>query len=420
MSSKPRLSKSIPPPSKRIGLVLSGGGARGAYEAGVLHYIRTMLPPKVRLRNFDIGCGSSVGAINTCYLAATAHNPAQQGEEIRRIWENLTSDNIYRRDSTAFWDFLGKSSRGILRNIFGPGRGAHPHFHGFLDTTPFLPFIEKIIPWAMISNNIRSGLVKAVSIVATNVFTGRMELFIEKNHAVEYTGEYIHHLTSIQAIHAKASAAIPLVFPTVQIDGIAYTDGGLRLNTPMSPAIQLGADALLVIGLHHRAKPGEKIPFHGVKGHAPAMGQVLGRVMNSIFLDRTQYDLEQLERINRIIDWGEMLYGKDYLHDLNGMLMEKSIKGDIANRGLKRIQVIRIRPSEDIGEVFSHCFRRGKKVHLSMFEKFLSRFLDIDPSGGVDFLSYISFIPEYLKKLLDLGFEDARRHHNELKEFLEG
>src|SRR5262249_33044325 len=158
-----------------------------------------------------------------------------------------------------------------------------------------------------------------------------------------------------------------LVFPSVLIDGIAYTDGGLRLNTPMSPAIQLGADSILVIGLHHYAKPGEKVPFHGTKGHPPALGQVLGRVMNSIFLDRIQYDIEQLERINRIIDWSEAVYGKDFLKELNAMLHHRNIRGDIANRGLKRLNVFRIRPSEDIGEIFGHCFRRGRDK-ISSFE----------------------------------------------------
>src|SRR5262249_557001 len=117
--------------------------------------------------------------------------------------------------------------------------------------------------------------------------------------------------------------------------------------------------------------------------------------------------------------WGEDLYGEDFLKDLNQMLRKKNIRGDIANRGLKRLHVIRIRPSEDIGEVFSHCFRRHRDENLTSFEKFLVRFLDIDPTAGVDFLSYISFLPDYIKKLLDLGFEDARTHHNELKEFFE-
>ena len=402
---------------RKLALVLSGGGARGAYEAGIIHYIRTMLPPQVKYRQFDIQCGSSVGAINTSYMVATSHDLDKQGRDCWALWENLRSENIYRRDTMALWEFLFRSGKGIFLNFLRKRKGKH--FTGFLDTSPLLPFLEKVIPWPMISKNIRDGLVQAVSIGATNVFTGRMELFIEKGPEVEYTGEYIHHFTPIQAIHAKASAAIPIIFPSVLIDGIAYTDGGLRLNTPMSPAIQLGADAILVIGLHHRAKPGEKIPFHGEKGKEPALGQVLGRVMNSIFLDRIQYDMEQLDRINRIIDWGEMLHGPSFLQDLNQMLKKKEIRGDIANRGLKRLAVLRIRPSEDVGELFSETYNRVREKSMTPFEKFLVRTLDVDPSHGIDFLSYINFVPEYLKKLLELGFEDARQNHNQLKEILE-
>ncbi len=408
---------SLKKPAKTLGLVLSGGGARGAYEAGVIHYIRTMLPPKIRGRVFDVVCGASVGALNASFVAATAHDIKMQGENALKLWQNVREEDIYRRDGKALWDFVSKSSQGVISNLLrreGHGR----HFNGFLDTAPFLPFIKKIMPWDRISQNVREGLVRAISLVATNVFTGRMELFIEKAPEVEYTGEYITHFGKIEPIHAMASAAIPIVFPSVMVDGIAYTDGGLRLNTPMSPAIQLGADAILVIGLHYRA-PAHEIPFHGEIGKAPPLGQILGRVMNSIFLDRINYDIEQLERINRIIDWAEMLHGKSFMDDLNEMLVEKKIRGDIANRGLKRITAIRIRPSEDIGEIFSDCFQKNNKRHFSAFEKLLVRFLDIDPTKGIDFLSYIVFMPEYLQRLLDLGFEDARRNHDALVGFFE-
>ena len=115
-----------------------------------------------------------------------------------------------------------------------------------------------------------------------------------------------------------------------------------------------------------------------------------------------------------------MLHGKNFLDDLNAMLRREKIRGDIANRGLKRLHVLRIRPSEDIGEIFSECYQKERSDRRSsLFEKVLLRAFDIDPDGGVDFLSYISFRPEYLKKLLDLGFEDARRHHDHLREFFE-
>lgn len=410
-----------PKRAPKLALVLSGGGARGAYEAGIIHYLRTMLPTNIRSRNFDIICGSSVGAINSCFLAATAENPQHQGEAAYEIWKNLRPDQIFRRDTKALFEFLTRGGGGILLNLLRrsrPKKGAS-HFQGFLDTTPFLPFLEQAIPWPQITKNIDRGVLQALSVSTTNVFTGRFELFVQKRPEVEYTGEYITHFTPIEPIHAKASAAIPIIFPTVLIGGIAYTDGGLRLNTPMSPAIQLGADSIFMVGLHHRAS-GEKVPSHGIRGQQPSLGQVLGRVMNSIFLDRTQYDMEQLERINRVIDWGEMLYGKKFLNDLNRMIVKKKIRGDIANRGLKRLNVFRIRPSEDIGELFSHIFQRQRDKHFTLFEKFMLRLLDIDPTGGIDFLSYIGFLPEYLSKLLELGFEDARSHRHEIVEFLAG
>ena len=399
--------------------MLSGGGARGAYEAGVLHYLRTMLPTKQRSRQFDIHCGASVGALNTCFMAATAHDNEFQAAQLRSLWEKVREDNIYRRNLRALFTFITKSSTGVLMKLIrGSARGS-PHFPGFLNTEPFLPFIRSVIPWKMITKNIDSGLIQALSIVATNVFTGRMEFFIQKSDQVDYTGDHVVHFTKIMPEHARASAAIPVIFPTVLINGIAYTDGGLRLNTPLSPAIHLGADAIFVIGLNHRAAPGEKIPFSGERGQQAALGQVLGRVMNSVFLDKIQYDIEQLERINRMIEWSEAVYGKNYLGKINDHILKKEIRGDVADRGLKKLEALRIRPSQDIGEIFRRAFQQRSRAHLTTFEKFLIRFLDVDPNSGVDFLSYITFMPEYLKALLDLGFEDAKTHHNAIKEFLD-
>ena len=402
----------------RLALVLSGGGARGAYEAGIVHYLRTALPARVRKRRFDIHCGCSVGAINTCFTVATAHDHDFQGREIKRLWESVRQENIYRRNISALAGFISRSSAGMFsKMIKGSGKGTL-HFPGFLDSSPFLPFIKKVIPWKNITKNIDSGLVQALSLVATNVHTGRMELFLQKHPTVQYHGEHMIRVTTIAPEHARASAAIPVIFPTVLVNGIPYTDGGLRLNTPLSPAIHLGADSILVIGLNHRAAPGEEVPSLGEKGEQAALGQVVGRVMNSVFLDKIQYDLEQVERINRIIEWGEAVYGNGFLTKINKMLKKNALSGDIADRGLKKLRVLRIRPSLDIAEVFRHCFPKEKNLHFTTFEKFLIKILDVDPTSGVDFLSYIAFMPGYLKKLFELGFEDARSHHQELVEFL--
>ncbi len=404
---------------KKLALVLSGGGARGAYEAGVLHYLRTQLPPSCKNRNFEIICGASVGALNSCFMASTAHVPELQGNEIYRLWENVREENIYKRNLKALFEFLGKNSKGMMMKFLRRSGTESPHFPGFLDTSPFLPFIEQAIPWKRIGRNIQEGFLDAISIVTTNVFTGRLELFVQKNEKVPYRGEAIIHNGPIQPVHAAASAAIPVIFPSVMINDVAYTDGGLRLNTPLSPAIHLGADAILVIGLNHRAKPGEKVPVQGVKGEPPALGQVLGRVMNAMFLDKIQNDMEQLERINKIIEWCEEMQGKSFLSKMNSFLGKKKDVGAFGERGLKKISVFRIRPSQDIGNIFSQCFRHEGSEHFTSFEKFLIRFLDADTKGGIDMLSYISFLPSYLQRLLQLGFEDMKSRHEEIVEFME-
>lgn len=408
-----------PASQSKLALVLSGGGARGAYEAGVIHYLRTMLPESCRSRVFEVICGASVGALNSCFMASTAHVPELQGNEIFNLWEKVREEDIYKRNLKALFEFLSKNTGGMMMKFLRrPGKET-PHFPGFLDTSPFLPFITQAIPWKRIGRNIQEGSLEALSIVTTNVFTGRLELFIQKSDKTKYLGDGIVHYGPIQPIHAAASAAIPVVFPTVMIDGIAYTDGGLRLNTPLSPAIHLGADSILVIGLNHRAKPGEKVPFQGVKGEHPALGQVLGRVMNAMFLDKIQNDMEQLERINHIIDWCQELYGKNFIAKMNKFLKGKKNTGSFGERGLKKLRVFRIRPSQDIGNIFSQCFRQEGEEHFTSFEKFLIRFLDADTRGGIDMLSYISFLPSYLRRLLELGFEDAKDQHEALVEFME-
>lgn len=416
-----------------LALVLSGGGARGAYEAGVLHYIRTMLPPEVsQKRRFDILCGSSVGAINICQLAATAHDLTYQGNNIYAVWKNLTQKNVYKRDTWSFAKLFTRTLFGITSNLFSRSPSdLHPyrkkHFKSLLNTAPLVPFLKSVIPWRQISLNIRNELIQAVSLTATNVLTGKIELFVEKHPSVKYSGHYIFHDVKLEYYHALASAALPVIFQTVQIHDQHYMDGGLRLNTPMSPAIQLGAEKVLVIGLNYR---GERADVAGVglpkpdslmtHSQAPTLGMMLGKIMSSIFLDKLDYDIEQMHRINRIIEWGEGCFGKDFVDRVNEYVVAKGIHGDIADRGLKKLSAMSIFPSRDLCRVFSECvddkdfFTKG----LSRFERSLLKILDVDHLTSKDFLSFVMFIPEYLQRLLELGFEDARTHHDALIEFM--
>lgn len=417
----------------RLALVLSGGGARGAYEAGVVNYIRTQLPKEVAARaKFDLHCGSSVGAINSCFMASTAQDPKHQGEKMYALWKALKQDDIYKRNIAALSNLVGRSLSGIGKNIFGLSspnpRGGGTHFTGLLDTAPFHNFMEKIIPWESLHRNIASGTIDAVSLTATNMSSGKMELFLEKHDSVRYSGHYPVRLVKIAPDHARASAAIPIVFPTIKIGQHYYADGGLRLNTPLSPAIHLGADRLLVIGMHpvqmrsleERTLPPFDVLTHSIEDVTPpTLGEVIGIVLNSLFLDRIDYDLEQLARINRIVDWGETTYGTNFIDQINQTLVKKRIRGDIASRGLKRLHAFSIFPSEAISEIFADCLSNPAliKKHLGAFEKFILRMLDIDLVHGQNFLSYMMFIPEYIERLLELGFEDAKKNHDGLVEF---
>lgn len=411
-----------------LGLVLSAGGARAAYEAGVIHYIRSGLPKNIARKAFDVLCGSSAGAINTVGLAATANNPLHQGDHMRKLWLDLTQDHIYKRSLSTAASFVVNSVTGILRNItsfdaYNLGNKGGPHLSSLFDTSPLNAHLQKIIAFDQIQKNIDNNLVQAVTVTTTNTRSGQCELFIQKREDLEYTGEYIRHFGPLKVDHVMASAAIPVVFPAIKIGKTYYTDGGLRLFTPMSPAIQLGADRIIIIGLRHRATPDEIEKFDNKEmTHPPSVAELMGKIMNGIFLDRIQFDLEQAQRINKIIDWSENVFGDDYIPKINRYLKKQGIIGDIASRGLRKLRYVEILPSEFVSEIFQRWFHKARKAgtfEFSSMEKLLTRLLDVNTDGAIEMLSYLTFAKEYLNELLDLGYEDAKRQRNRLIELMD-
>ncbi len=410
----------------KLALVLSGGGARGAYEAGIIHYIRTGLPKEFASKNFDICCGSSAGAINIAAFVSMAQDPLLQGNRIKELWLSLKQENIYERNLSAAFHFVSTSLGGILRNLttwdpFKLGQKAGPHFTSLVNTKPLHHFLAKNVSWDQIHKNIHQGPIAAMSITVTNTRTGYSELFISKKREVSYTGDYRSHEVNFEPEHIMASAAIPIFFPPVKVGKAFYTDGSLRLFTPLSPAIQLGANRALVIGLRHRVTPEEKKAYEEKEVLAPpSLAELLGRIMNGLFMDRLQYDMEQLTRINHLIEWSEKVYGKDYLDQINTMIQKEGITGDVASRGLQRIRVVEITPSEFVSQIFGRWFKRKNKgsFSFSAMEKLLTRVLDVDTEGGIELLSYLTFAKDYLKELIDLGYEDAKKNRDKIMELM--
>lgn len=267
-----------------------------------------------------------------------------------------------------------------------------------------------------------AGHVEAVAINATNLTTGNHELFLHKNDALPYMGEYICHLGPIQYQHVLASAAIPFIFQPIEIKKHYYADGGLKLFTPMSPAIQLGADKLLIISLRKRDVSKEKIDPDAQVSSPPTLAHQMGGLLNGLFIDRIEYDLKQLDRINRLIHANEQVFGKEALKQIN-KAMQKRKGSTIQNeRPLRNVGALEIQPSQSISNLFNRWYERAgrNEFKLSVLEKLLIRILEIDPSGGSNLLSYITFSHEYLKELFELGYQDAQGYRNQLIDLMQG
>lgn len=390
-------------------LVLSGGGARGAYEAGVIRYLRDELPPRVRAHlRFEIYCGTSVGAINSCCLAAYNHAPEVQGKMLTELWQRLRIDGVYHvgfREMLNLPKFLfGSRGRGEIDEPVGPGR-----LGGLFNTSPLEQLVKKSFPWESISANIASGELKALAINATHVASGVTHVFVQRQDArlPHWNNDPQTHAysTEITPAHAMASAAIPWVFPAVEIDGEIYFDGGIKLNTPISPAIRLGADRLFVIGL--RSESETRITTQKTTSqieHYPSAIFLLGKILNALMVDKTDYDLKRLERFNAMLELGDAMNEK--MTALRGTPYRK-------------IDTFVINPSEDLAAIAGRHLRTGTAATRAggLFAPFLQRYGESSEGEANDLLSYLLFDGEFASDLINLGMRDADAQRQRIIDF---
>lgn len=400
-------------------LVLSGGGARGAYEAGIIKYIRDELPPRVRAHaRFEIICGTSVGAINGCFLAANAHAPEIQGRALAQVWERLRIEGVYQigwRELSNLPRFLlGSRGRGQLDDVVGPGR-----LGGLLNTAPMEQLVRRGMRWHHISRNLASGDLYALAVNATHIASGKTHTFVQRQGGGlppwSTDPQVEAKAVTVSPAHPLASAAIPWIFPAVDIEGDVYCDGGLKLNTPISPALRLGADRILVIGL--RPTPGV------VEAPAPAPERIdqfpsapflLGKILNALLADKTEYDLNRLRRFNALLEAGEKAFGEGF-EDALGSVM-RPMRG----APYRKIGTLIIRPNEDMAAVASRHARMGSVTSRAggIVGPLIRRIAD---SGGGDnegdLLSYLLFDGEYASDLVRMGMRDADAYRQELIDF---
>lgn len=375
-------------PEAMPALVLSGGGARGAYQAGVLARIAEGLGEDYPFR---IITGVSAGGINAASLASARGRFLQATRDLTAAWLRLTTDKVFKSNFTT----LTLSAMRWLW-MLGTG-GVTPGFEvrGLLDTEPLYRYLDAAIDINGIDANIASGRLRALALSATSYSTGGTITFVQGEPGIPMWERARRHSVraNVGLNHIMASAALPLVFPAIQIGDEYYGDGGIRQSSPLAPSIHLGADRVLTISARYprtRAEESEK----QVIGYPPP-AQILGMLMHGVFLDSLENDAERVARINRTLEL--LPYGTPH------------------PEGLRRVRLLVLRPSQDLGKLSASLAH-----HLPRPLRIIVRGLGAYRTSTPDFLSYLLFERPYISRLIEVGYQDAHREWDRIRQFLEG
>ena len=392
--------------TKRTAMILSGGGARGAYEVGVLWYIFDDLsrmrgaPPKI-----DILCGTSVGAINACYLAAHLGDPVLGMRRLVHLWSELQLTKVL--------GFGAKQLGGLPRLLFGGGMVGT----GLFDVTPMAELVQREVSWRALARALRKKQLRALTVSTTEVSQGRTVVFMQTAPDVDIPQtappRTLFRAAHIGPHHALASAAIPMLFPPVKIDDELYLDGGLRQNTPIAPALRLGATHIFAIGSSREVKGVVTKEGMGrdTSARAPGAAFLLGKVLNAFLLDHVDVDLELLRRLNNVIKQGTHAYGPAFLETMTREAQR------LNQPPYRYVEPFEIRPSEDLGRLASEHVRKGKFMGNPLFTKRLFNLLDIGAGDEADLASYLLFDGHFCRQLIEMGRADAHARRDEILAF---
>ena len=368
---------------------MSGGGARAAYQVGVLKAIDGMLPRDAP-NPFPVICGTSAGAINAAALAIYASRFHDAVRRLAFIWKNFHVDQVFRADVRGI---MVNGLRWLIALMMGGLGRRNPH--ALLDRTPLRALLDEFVPCERIQQSIDAGALQALSVTASGYRSGKSVTFFQGIDSLTpwKRARRLGCPSQITINHLMASSAIPFIFSAVKIDREYFGDGSMRQTAPISPALHLGADRVLIIGVRQES---DAQPEQSGDQDYPSLAQIAGHVLNSIFLDSLEADLERMQRINKTVG----LIPAEYLQE-----------GSLT---LRQVDVLMVSPSQDLEEIASRHVQ-----HLPRPVRFLLRGVGAFNRDRTDLVSYLLFEKPFCRELIALGYADAMVRKQEIMDFLE-
>lgn len=375
---------------KRIGLILTGGGARAAYQVGVLKAIAEFLPRRAR-SPFPVVCGTSAGALNAAVLAVNAQNFSMGVQYLVNTWKNFHANQVYRTDFIGVFNNTMLWLAGMLLSAMGINK---LHQVSLLDNSPLSELLEEMLPCEKIQENIDAGALHALSVTASGYGSGQSVTFYQGVKDLvpwRRTGR-IGVAMDIGIPHLLASAALPFIFPAALIHREYFGDGSMRHSAPISPVLHLGATRVLVIGV--TANGNLEHPERSSDAEYPSLARIAGHVMNSIFLDSMEVDLERLKKINELV----------------AMMPEEMRE----RADLRHVDVMVISPSQPIDKIAGRF-----ASELPWTIRLLLRLIGASHHRGATLVSYLLTEKKFCRALIDLGYQDALKRRDEIMHFLD-
>jgi NTE family protein len=370
----------------RAGLVLTGGGARAAYQVGVIKAVRDILGNPVT-NPFPILCGTSAGAINAATLAVFADDFSRGAANLLEVWEHMHCEHIYRTDA---WSIVKSGAQWLSAMMLISPRNPI----SLLDNAPLRDMLERNLDFSRIQTHIDSGALYAACVTASGYTSGQSVSFFQGGSGLEgwERNQRIGAAVPLSLDLLIASAALPFIFPAVKFNREYFGDGSMRQIAPVSPALHLGADRVLVVGTGRQTVDQARARSNVY----PSLAQIAGHALNSIFLDSLMVDIERLERINRTVRL---------------IPPEKMSESMVQLRPVKVLFIAPSQPIERIAARFIH--------ELPASVRFILRPTGALNRSGSNLASYLLFEESFCRALIDLGYQDTAARESEVREFFD-